>query len=110
MRYTCFKRSELFQYVICHSDYSERAVARFSHQIQSEYYGGNRSVSIDRIALEYFSALPKADINSTTQSFQLHAAFHSFSYYGIKQYAATTTVHSNRFIALLKEKIIDNIF
>ena len=76
MRYTCFKRSELFQYVICHSDYSERAVARFSHQIQSEYYGGNLSVSIEVIPLENFSALPKADINSTTLSRQRHAVFH----------------------------------
>ena len=30
-----FKRRELFQDVLCRRDYSERLVARFSHQIQS---------------------------------------------------------------------------
>ena len=46
MRRIAFKRHELFQDVIRRHDYSERVVARFSNQIQSEYYGGNRSVSI----------------------------------------------------------------
>ena len=40
-------------------DYSESLVASFAHQIQSEYYGGNRSVSIKGIALEHFSASDK---------------------------------------------------
>ena len=56
---TAFKRSELFQCMLCRRDYSERVVASFTHKIQSEYYGGNRSVSIDIIALENFSALPQ---------------------------------------------------
>ena len=46
MRRTDLKRCELFQDVLCRRDYSERVVARFAHQIQSEYYGGSRSVSI----------------------------------------------------------------
>ena len=37
--------------------------------------GENRSVSIEGIALEHFSELPKADINSTTTSRQRHAGF-----------------------------------
>ena len=37
MRRTAFKRRELFQYVLCRRDYSERVVAIFAHQIQSEY-------------------------------------------------------------------------
>ena len=41
MRRTSFKRRELFQDVLCRCDYSERVVANFSNQIQSEYYGGN---------------------------------------------------------------------
>ena len=48
---TAFKRRELFQDVICRRDYAERVVAIFANQIQSEYYGGNRSVSIEGIAL-----------------------------------------------------------
>ena len=35
MRRTSFKRRELFQDVLCRSDYSERVVASFAHQIQS---------------------------------------------------------------------------
>ena len=31
-----FKKSELFQYVLCCRDYAERVVAIFSNQIQSE--------------------------------------------------------------------------
>ena len=36
MRCTAFKRSELFQDVICRCDYAERVVASFDNQIQSE--------------------------------------------------------------------------
>ena len=35
MRRTAFKRRELFQYVLCRRDYSERVVASFANQIQS---------------------------------------------------------------------------
>ena len=35
-------------------DYSERLVSSFFHQIQSAYYGANRSVSIEGVALEHF--------------------------------------------------------
>ena len=51
MRQEAFKRCYYFQYVLCCHDYAERIVARFVHQIQSEYYGGNRYVSIEDIAL-----------------------------------------------------------
>ena len=66
MRRTAFKRRELFQDVLCRHYYAERVVASFSNQIQSEYYGGNISVSIEGISLEHFSALPQTNINSTT--------------------------------------------
>ena len=59
MQRTAFKKRELFQDVLCRRDYAERLVASFDNQIQSEYYGGNRSVSIEGIALEYFSAFTK---------------------------------------------------
>ena len=48
-RRTVFKRYKSFQDVLCRCDYAERVVASFAHQIQSEYYGGNRSVSIEGI-------------------------------------------------------------
>ena len=46
-----FKRRSYFQDVLCCRDYSKYVVARFSHQIQYEYYGGNISVSIEGVAL-----------------------------------------------------------
>ena len=61
-------------------------------------------MSIEGIVLEHFSALSKADINSTKPSHQRHAVFHYFLSDGIKQDAATTTAHSKRLISLLKDK------
>ena len=61
LRRTAFKRHELFQDVLCRRDYAERVVASFANQIQSEYYGGNRSVSIEGIALENFCAALHSD-------------------------------------------------
>ena len=52
LRRTAFKRRELFQDVLCRRDYAERVVASFANEIKYEYYGGNRSVSIEVIALE----------------------------------------------------------
>ena len=78
MRRIDFKRRELFQDVLCCRDYAESVVASFDNQIQSEYFGGNRYVSIEGIALEDFSAVPQADINLSTISRQRHAVFHYF--------------------------------
>ena len=36
LRRTAFKRSELFQDVLCRRDYAEMVVASFANQIQSE--------------------------------------------------------------------------
>ena len=54
MQRTAFKRHGLFQDLLCSRDYAERLVANFSNQIESEYYGGNRSMYIEGIALEHF--------------------------------------------------------
>ena len=104
MQCTDFKRRELFQDVLCCRDYYERVVKSFANQIQPKYHCGNISVSIEGIALEHFSALPKIDINSTTPSCQHHAAFHYFKSDDIKQDANTTTAHRKRLISLPKEK------
>ena len=84
-------------------DYTESAVASFSHQIQSEYYGGKISVSIEGITPEKFSALQQTEINSSTKPCPLYAVFNSFLSDDIKQYAAITTAHSKRLIELLKK-------
>ena len=61
-------------------------------------------MSIEGIALEHFSAIPKTDINTTTQPRQLHAVFHSFLYDDRKQGAANTNAHSKRLMSFLKEE------
>ena len=55
---TVFKRHKSFQYVLCRLDYANMLVASFANQIQSEYYGGNISVSIEGITLEHLRTLP----------------------------------------------------
>ena len=50
-----FERCAVYHNVFCHWDYAEFVVASFSRQIQSEYYGGNISFSIEVIALEHLS-------------------------------------------------------
>ena len=46
-----FKRHGNLHGVLCRRDYAEQVVSIFSHKIKSEYYGGNRSVSIEGIFL-----------------------------------------------------------
>ena len=104
-----FKYSEQSKDVICSRDYAERVVASFSHKIQSDYYGGNIYVSIERNTLEHFSALSKTGMNASTESFPLHTLFHFFFSDGSKQYATNITAHSKRFIVLIKLKSIDII-
>ena len=61
-------------------------------------------MSIEGIVLEHFSAVPQADIKSSTLSRQRHAVFHSFLFDNSKQDAATATAHIKKFILLLKDK------
>ena len=63
-------------------------------------------MSIEGIALEYFSTLPHKK-NSSTKPCPHHAVFHYFLSDDSKQDAATTTAHSNRLIELLKIKKTD---
>ena len=84
-------------------DYAKRVLASFPHQIQPGYYGGNRSVSIEDVALEHFSAFPQTGINSSKISCPRHAVFHYFLSDDRKQYSATATAHIKRFIELLKK-------
>ena len=72
------KRRVSFQDVLCRCDYAERFVASFSNQIKSEYYGGNRSMYIEVIVLEHFSALPQTEINAPTEPCLQNSVFHYF--------------------------------
>ena len=90
--------------MLCRRDYAERVVASFSNQIKSEYYVGNRSVSIEVIALEHFSALPQIELNTYTKPCLRCAVFHYFLSDDRKQDAANNTTHRNFFIEILKEQ------
>ena len=87
--------------MLCRRDYDERLVAIFSNQIQPEYYGGNRSLSINSIILEPLSELPQIEMNSSKKTCPQHAVFHFFSD-DSKKDSTTTTTQSNCFIELLK--------
>ena len=84
----------MYQYVLCRQYYAECAVASFSHQIKNEYCGGNRSVSIDGIALEHSIETYQLTPSSYLHSFKYHAVFNYFLSYDIKQDADTTATHS----------------
>ena len=101
---TVFKRHESFQDVLCHRDYAERLVASFSHQIQSEYYVGNRSVHIEGISFEHFSTVPQTEMNSSKKSCPQHEVFYYFLSDDSKQDAATTIAHRKRLIDLFKNR------
>ena len=92
--------------MLCCCDYTKRVVASFAHQIQSEYYGNNRYVSIEGILLGHFSAPTHTETSGTPQECTRHAVFHSFFSSDSKQDSVTTTAHSKRIIQLLKQQNI----
>ena len=58
--YKAFKRRIKQHDVLCRSDYEDHIVSIFAHQMKSESCGGNRSISIEGIELENFSASNQA--------------------------------------------------
>ena len=72
----------------------------FSNQIQSEYYGRNRSISIEVITLETFSAPQQTIPLSEPGNLSLHYMFHSFLSDDSKKYAA----HSKHIVEFLKNR------
>ena len=56
-RHKAFKIQDNLHYVLCRRDYAEWVVSSFAQQIQSDYYSGSRSVSIEAAALYHFSKL-----------------------------------------------------
>ena len=61
-------------------------------------------MSIEDIALEHYSELPKEDINSTTPSRQSHTVFNYFRSNDSKHDDANTTAHRKHLISFPKEK------
>ena len=96
------KHCSYLQDVLCRCDYSYILVARFAHQIKYEYYGGNTSVSIEVVALGYFSATYQETSSSYLYSCTHHAVFHLFLSDNRKHDSDKTYVHIKRIIVLLK--------
>ena len=80
--------------VLCRSDYADTIVSSFSHQIKSEYYGGNRSVSIEGIVLENFSASNQSSSSFPYEAVSRQTVFNYFISDDSKQDAATTATSS----------------
>ena len=92
-----------FQDLLCRRDYSERIIARLAHQIEYVYYGGNRYVSIEGIALEHFSSIDQETSSSYSHSRIWYALLRQFLYHHIKQDTFKTATHSKQIIELMKK-------
>ena len=64
--------------VLCCWDYTERVVSIFYHQIQSEYYRGNRYEFIEGIGLEHFSSSQHPSPLLASDHVSCQAVFHYF--------------------------------
>ena len=65
-RREAFKNTRKQYDILCRCDYVERILSSFAHQIQSEYYGRNRSVYIEGISLDHFSASNQSSSSLTS--------------------------------------------
>ena len=67
-----FKSCRANWYVLCQFDYAEKVVSSFTHPVQSKYYGGNWSISIEGISLEHFSAPTQTETAETPHHTHTH--------------------------------------
>ena len=91
---------------MCFCDYSERMVASFAHQIQSEYYGGNMYVSIEVIPLEHFREPKNTETEGTPQAHTSNVVFHSLLSDDRKKGSSKNIAHKNCIVELLKQRNI----
>ena len=70
-----FKRCRKQHGVLWWSDYKDRIVSIFAHQIKSEYYGGNCYVSIGGIAVDNFSVSNHSSSSLTSEIVSCQAFF-----------------------------------
>ena len=103
-RQEVFNCCSYFHDVLWHWYYEDCVVDSISHQIQSEYHGDNKYVSIKGVYLDHCTAT-----DQETSSFSLHIrthhdVFHLFMSNNSKQDAATTASHIRRIIDMLGGK------
>ena len=104
LRRETFKRRQAFKDAKCCQDYAERLVAQFANQIQSKYYGSNRSVSMEGVALEHFKATLVDAVANPSNDDIIQAVFHSFLSDDSAQDGATTATHTRQ----LLQKLLDS--
>ena len=100
-RWEAFKCRRKYHDLLCCCGYDEIIVSSFAQQIEYEYYGGNRSVSIDGNSLENFSASTQYNKEVPDKEVSRKSGFHSFFSNDSKKYSATTAAHSKHMLQLL---------
>ena len=108
LRRQAFGRRRHFKDAKSRRDYAERLVAKFVQQIQSEYYGGNCSISIEGIALEQFKTELVDVIADETNDDSIQAVFYSFLSDESAQDGATTATHTRQLVQKLLDAGIMN--
>ena len=98
-----FKYQYSFHDVLFSRYYPDPMEANFENQIQSEYYGGNRSISIPGIVIKQYKQSHQTQIGYEPGKPTRNPVFHSLMSYDSKQYATTTSGHSKRRIEFLKQ-------
>ena len=73
-----FQCRGFYQDLTCCHEYEKGLVEIFSNQIQSEYFGGSMSVSMEVISLETFCVQKHLNLPSVKNNPSSHAVFHSF--------------------------------
>ena len=81
-------------------------VSSFAHQIISEYYGANRYVYIEVIALDQFCALHQSMTLLASGHMSRQAVFQSFLSDDTKKDSITTEAHSKYIIEILQNREI----
>ena len=99
-RREAFKHRGSSQDLLCWRDCAERVVASSANKIQSEYYGGNRAVSVEGIELDHFRESQQSQAFYGPSSPTSHAVFHTFLSDNSKHDADTTAAHSKHIIEL----------
>ena len=79
-RREAFKHRSKYHEILCRSDYAGIIVSIFAQQIKSKYYDGNRSASIEGIALENFRSPTQSNSSVSDKEVSRQAVFRYFLY------------------------------
>ena len=103
-RHEAFKGRNEYHDILCWSDYTEIIVSIFAQQIKFKYYGGNRYLSIEIIAIDHFSASTQSNSAVSDKDISCMSVFYSFFSDDSKQDTATTDAHSKHMLQLSQHR------